>query len=169
MKYQILILLTTIITISCQSDKTIGGTEKTLEEQVIAPKVSSDPAIQNTITMLQGTWNSRDDKNLSITFDKNTRVETRDGKTLGKIRYFEIADQCNNDTSKAQKIVKAKAKYISMQDIDMCYFIKKITRNELILSYVGRNNTLRYIKKNGSKKSTPSTEKPVIRSKELKK
>ena len=168
MKY-LIILLTILTAISCKSDKTEVVTEEALKKAVTAPMMSTDPAIQNTIKMLQGTWNSRDDKNVSVIFENNTRVETKDGKTLGKTRYFEIADQCNNDTSKSQKIVKAKAKYISMQDIDMCYFIKKITRNELVLSYVGRNNTLRYIKKNASKKSTPTTGKPEIISKESKK
>ena len=100
--------------------------------------------------MLQGTWNSRDDKNTSIRFENNTRIETKDGISLGKMRYFEVADQCNNATAKGKRIVKAKAKYISMQDIDMCYFIKKITNTELVLSYVGRDNTLTYSKNNTS-------------------
>lgn len=151
MKYLIPILLTIVLVPSCKSDKTVESAEAVIEQSTLL--ASNDPMVQNTMKLLQGTWNSRDDKNTSITFENNTRIETKDGKSLGKMRYFEIADQCNNDTAKGKKIVKAKAKYLSMQDIDMCYFIKKITSTELVLSYVGRDNTLRYLKNTASNKN----------------
>jgi len=165
MKYLIPILLTILFVTSCKSDKNEVTTEAVIEQTSILS--SNDPLVQNTMKLLQGTWHSRDDKNTSITFENNTRIENKDGKPLGRIRYFEIADQCNNDTATEKKIVKAKAKYLSMQDIDMCYFIKKITSTELVLSYVGRDNTLSYIKstatiKNLSKQG--NTEIPIKKS-----
>ena len=144
MNYLISILLTIFFVTSCKSDKNIVTPESVIDQTSLLS--SNDPVVQNTMKLLQGTWNSRDDKNTSLTFENNTRIENRDGKPIGRIRYYEIADQCNNDTAKGNKIVKAKAKYLSMQDIDMCYFIKKITSTELVLSYVGRDNTLNYLK-----------------------
>ena len=146
MKYIIPILILIIIACSCKSDSSEGTTheDKIMDQDTFVE--SNDPVVQNTMKLLQGTWHSRTDKNTSITFERNTRIESKNGKAIGKMRYFEIADQCNNDTSNSKNIVKAKAKYISMLDIDMCYFIKKISRNELELSYVGRANTLKYYK-----------------------
>ena len=104
------------------------------------------PATANTMRLLQGTWNSRDEENISITFNDNTYQESRDDKALGKMRYFEVSDQCNNDAAKGDKTVKVEAKFISMLDIDICYFIKKVNKRELVLSYIGRKKDLRYLK-----------------------
>ena len=142
MKYIILTALTAFIAFSCKSDNPIAN----LEEIPSTTKTAKDPLVINTMKQLQGTWNSRDDKNTAITFKDNTRQESRDGKALGKMRYFEISDQCNNDAATSVKKVRVKAKFISMLYIDMCYYIKKITKKELILSYVGRHKDLRYIK-----------------------
>lgn len=156
------------VAVSCKTDTTSNTSEHNIEEAIAAPRPSNDPVVLNTIKMLQGNWVSRSDKNTSITFENNTRIETRDGKTLGKMRYFEIADQCNNDTAPDKKIVKAKAKYISMLDIDMCYYIKRITKNELILSYVGRDNTLIYTRGMSSNQKVNTSGKLKIKSKDSK-
>lgn len=143
MKYIILLAFSILFVSSCKSDPSTDTTQQVADTTVVT---SSDPAVLNTLKLLEGTWNSRDDKNTAITFKGNTRQETRDGKALGKMRYFEIADQCNNDASKGEKNVKVKAKYLSMLDIDMCYYIKKLNKRELVLSYLGRKDDLRYIK-----------------------
>lgn len=165
MKYIIPILILIIIACSCKSDSSERTTpeDKILNQDTFVE--SNDPVVQNTMKLLQGTWHSRTDKNTSITFEKNTRIESKNGKAIGKMRYFEIADQCNNDTSNSNKIVKAKAKYISMLDIDMCYYIKKITRNELELSYVGRESTLKYIKNQSLNKGISKKDKPDLQRK----
>lgn len=163
MKHLIPILLTILFVTSCKSDKIVDTAEADVEQPKSAPLVSKDPMVQNTMKLLQGTWNSRDDKNTSITFENNTRIETKNGESLGKMRYFEIGDQCNNDTAKGKKIVKAKAKYISLQDIDMCYFIKRITSTELVLSYVGRDNTLSYFKNTATNKNLSQQDNTEIK------
>ncbi len=142
MKNLIILTLVTFIAISCKSDNDPLNSETTQASR----STSQDPLVINTMKLLQGTWNSRDEKNVSITFKDNTRVEKRDGNTLGKMRYFQIADQCNNATVKNEKIVRVRSRFISMLDIDMCYFIKRISKKELVLTYMGRKGDLRYVK-----------------------
>lgn len=153
MKYLILILFTITLAASCKNDQSTDSASTDDTPSRSNAMTSKDPRVQNTMQLLQGTWNSRDDKHTSIIIKDNTRQETRNGKNLGKMRYFELADQCNNDTAKGHKVVKVEARFISMLDIDMCYYIKKINKKELILSYVGRDGDLRYKKSNGIMKN----------------
>lgn len=145
MKYLFIALILLSVFISCKSEQASKNDDISKTDAIEAVSYK-DPLVLNTLNLLQGTWNSVTEKNVSVTFENNTRTETKEGLNQSKTRYFEIADRCTSAVTKDKKIISAKAKYISMQDIDMCFFIRKISKNELILSQVGRNNVLKYKK-----------------------
>jgi len=125
------------------------------ENQKIILQESSDPHVRNTQKMLQGTWINQDEKGVTLVFDKNTRIENVKGKPSGKTRYFKISNFCENNIPGSEFLAQSKAKYISMQDIDMCFFIVNLNKEHLDLKVVGRGNILRYRKQGiKSKKSS---------------
>jgi len=145
----LIILAASLLFISCKNEKASISENK---NDSYVPE-SKDPYVINTQKLLQGTWNSLDENGVSVEFDKNTRVENIKGQPKGKTRYFKITDKCDNESSGEQQVIRAKAKYISMQDIDMCFYIIKLSKDQLELKVMGRGNILKYRKK-GSKRSS---------------
>jgi len=156
MKYSIssLFILTAIIGLlfSCKSDS-----KSTVQNQPADIKVSSDPYVANTQKLLQGTWINLDEKGVTVIYKGNTRVENVVGKPEGKTRYYEVANECKNDAAGDARVVKAKAKYISMQDIDLCYYIVKLNKTHMHLKTVGRGNVIRYKRKGAVNKRRSNT------------
>lgn len=144
MKHLYILLIATALLSSCKNE--VSTTD---ENQKSNPVGSNDPYIQSTQKLLQGTWINLDEKGVKVIFENNTRIEQIEGNKEGKARYFQISDGCMGDITGSKQLAKAKAKFISLQDIDMCFYILKLDRDYMNLKVVGRGNIIRY-KREGS-------------------
>lgn len=148
MKYSYILIFILTLTASCKNDN--GSPSQTSEESSL--EVSNDPYIAHNQKLLQGSWRSLDEKGVTLTFKNNTRVENVEGKPKGRTRYFEIADECKNDALGNDRVIKSRAKYISLQDIDLCYYIINLDKTYLDIKVIGRGNTIRYKRMAGIRK-----------------
>lgn len=144
MKHIYILLIATMLISSCKND-TNRASENTKSKSI----ESNDPYVQSIQKLLQGTWINLDEKGVKVVFENNTRIEKIEGSTEGKPRYFEISDGCKGDIPGSDLLAKAKAKYISLLDINMCFYIVHIDKDYLDLKVIGRGNIIRY-KKEGS-------------------
>ena len=94
--------------------------------------------------LLQGKWQSTEDKTNFLIFEKNKRKEIAEGMDSWDIEDFVLANSCQNSSDKANGIPPEKNKYISVAKSDLCWYIVKINSTTLGLSYMGRGNTLSY-------------------------
>jgi hypothetical protein len=94
--------------------------------------------------LIQGKWQSIDDKTNFLMFDKNERKEIGAGMENWDVEPFELSDKCLNESDKENGIESEKDKYISCKESDSCWYIVSINKDFLTLSYMGRGNTLEY-------------------------
>ncbi len=94
--------------------------------------------------MLQGKWQSVDDKTNVIMFDQNDRKESSDGMKTWDKEVFILSDKCSNESDQNNGMKLEKDKYISCKESDLCWYIVLINKDLLTLSYMGRGNTLKY-------------------------
>ena len=94
--------------------------------------------------LLQGKWQSIDDKTNFLMFDNNVRKELSAGMKTWDTETFELSNKCLNDGDKDNGLELEKDKYISCKESDLCWYIVEINKNFLTLSYMGRGNTLKY-------------------------
>lgn len=94
--------------------------------------------------MLQGKWQSVDDKTNVIMFDQNERKESSDGMKTWDKEVFILSDKCSNESDQNNGMKLEKDKYISCKESDLCWYIVLINKDLLTLSYMGRGNTLKY-------------------------
>jgi hypothetical protein len=94
--------------------------------------------------LLQGKWQSTDDKTNFLVFDKNRRKEIAEGMQSWDDEEFILTDQCENESNKADNNSKEKDRYISCKKSDLCWYIVSISTERLTLQYMGRGNTLTY-------------------------
>ena len=100
--------------------------------------------IASPIDLLQGKWQSIDDKTNFLVFEKNQRKEISEGMDTWDIETFVLSNKCSNESDKDNGIQPEKNKYISCKESDMCWYIVNINKNFLTLRYMGRGNTLKY-------------------------
>jgi hypothetical protein len=117
-------------------------------------------AQKTNLELLQGKWQSIDDKTNFLIFENNHRKEANiiKGKGDWDDEEFVLSDKCLNDSDKDIELDKEKDKYISCLESDLCWYIVSIDEKTLSLSYMGRGNTLTY-KKVKSKKTQPLIKK----------
>ncbi len=94
--------------------------------------------------MLQGKWQSVDDKTNVIMFDQNERKESSDGMKTWDKEVFILSDKCSNESDQNNGMKLEKDKYISCKESDLCWYIVLINKDLLTLTYMGRGNTLKY-------------------------
>jgi hypothetical protein len=102
---------------------------------------------KNTISvseLIQGKWQSMDDKTNFLLFDKNERKEISDGMKTWDKEAFVLSNKCLNESDKENGLELEKYKYISCIESDLCWYIVSINEDYLTLSYMGRGNTLKY-------------------------
>lgn len=102
----------------------------------IAPKISVS-------ALLQGKWQSLDDKTNYLVFDKTQRREIAGSSNWDSTPYT-LSSKCLNDSDKEMAIEPEKDKYISCIQDDLCWYILTINKDFLTLSFTGRGNTLKY-------------------------
>lgn len=105
-------------------------------------------AQQNTATLLQGKWQSTDDKTNVIWFDGSNRKETNDGTTWDN-EPFILGNSCANE-SDIETVTwdVAPNTILSCPESDLCWEIQSISATKLTLIYLGTSNTLTYMKVN---------------------
>ena len=150
MKFLTPIAISLILLFSCKTD-----TNTNKDDQLPNAINTNDPYVQNTQNLLQGKWINLDQKGVSIIFENNTRIENIKGKPQGKSRYYEISDGCQIDIPGSEVLAKSKAKYITLQEINLCYYIIKLDKSHLDLKVVGRGNIIRY-RKEGTAAHSPN-------------
>lgn len=101
---------------------------------------------QNVYQLLQGKWQSLDDKSNILWFDKDHRKEFAAGMRAWDDEMYVLSNACKNTSDKESEMPLETDKYISVAKSDMCWYIEKLTPTTLELSYVGRGNTLVYKK-----------------------
>ena len=94
--------------------------------------------------LIQGKWQSLDDKTNFLMFDKNERKESGDGMKSWDTETFVLSNKCLNETDIDNGVELEKDKYISCNESDLCWYIVYINKDFLTLSYMGRGNTLKY-------------------------
>ncbi len=95
-------------------------------------------------SMLQGKWQSLEDKMNVIMFNQNERKESSDGMKTWDKEVFILSDKCSNESDQNNGMDLEKDKYISCKESDLCWYIVLINKDLLTLSYMGRGNTLKY-------------------------
>jgi len=103
-------------------------------------------AQKSTLELLQGKWQSTDDKTNFLVFENNHRKEIAKGMDKWDDEVFILSDRCVNDTDKESERDREKDKYISCKESDLCWYIIEVNSTMLSLSYISRGNTLTYKK-----------------------
>jgi hypothetical protein len=94
--------------------------------------------------LLQGKWQSMDDSSNYLIFDSKLRKELGNGMNNWEIETYVLSDRClNNSDLEAISEVESES-YIYCVKSDMCWYIVNLDSENLVLSYVGRGNTLKY-------------------------
>ena len=94
--------------------------------------------------LLQGKWQSMDDKTNFLMFDKNERKESSDRMKTWDKEAFVLSNKCLNESDKENGLKLEKDKYMSCMESDLCWYIVFLNKDFLTLSYMGRGNTLKY-------------------------
>lgn len=101
-------------------------------------------AQKSTLELLQGKWQSTDDKTNFLVFENNHRKEIAKGMDKWDDEIFILSEKCVNDSDKESIAESEKDKYISCKESDLCWYIIGVNESTLLLSYVSRGNTLTY-------------------------
>lgn len=117
--------------------------------QAIGQSKDNKPTIEkknviSTNELLQGKWQSMDDKTNYLMFDKNERKEISDGMKTWDKETFVLSNKCLNESDKDNGLELEKDKYISCKESDLCWYIVSLNKDFLTLSYMSRGNTLKY-------------------------
>lgn len=117
--------------------------------QAIGQSKDNKPTIEkknviSTNELLQGKWQSIDDKTNYLMFDKNERKESSDGMKTWDKETFVLSNKCLNESDKDNGLELEKDKYMSCKESDMCWYIVSLNKDFLTLSYMSRGNTLKY-------------------------
>jgi len=143
MKTRLIFLATAITCFILTACSGNSGLNTSIDEN----KTDSTAGIQeqpSNFELLQGKWQSNDDKTNFLVFEKNHRKEISEGMQNWDDEEFILKDQCENETNKADNNSKEKDRYISCIKSDLCWYIESVSKEKLILQYMGRGNTLTY-------------------------
>ena len=139
--------VTCLILAACNGNseqKTTNNNENKTDSAISKNVDKPDNNQQSNFELLQGKWQSDDDKTNFLVFDKNQRKEISEGMQSWDNEDFILTDQCQNESNKADKNDKEKDRYISCKKSDLCWYILSISTEKLSLQYMGRGNTLTY-------------------------
>lgn len=117
---------------------------KSIAQSKIVKTTNAKVSALSTNDLLQGKWQSLDDKTNFLVFDKNLRKEIANGMKNWDSEPFTLSNKCLNESDKVMNGEPEKDKYISCIKSDMCWYIISINKDFLELSYTGRGNALKY-------------------------
>lgn len=144
----LLVALTLFMGCSNISDATY--TAKDSVATITTDKATSDKSVviadslKTNFDLLQGKWQSTDDKTNFLIFENNQRKEIATGMNEWDVETFSLSDKCMNSSNISTQLPSEKDNYISLSKTDMCYYIIELSATNLSLSYMGRGNTLNY-------------------------
>jgi hypothetical protein len=150
MNIKFLLLNLIVLTISCDQSQTKSPKQDNHKESPTHTTKRSERKSENhlntkqTLDLLQGKWQHIDDKSNYLMFEGNYRKETAEGMTGWDEEEFSLSEKCLNESDKDNGIEKEEAKYISCLKSDLCWYIIGVDEENLMLSYMGRGNTLTY-------------------------
>lgn len=128
-----------------------GNTTKIENEQSTTEAKDTTLVLTNeqekTITnleLLQGKWQSQDDKTNFLKFENNHRMEIAEGMTEWSDEIFTLSDKCTNESDKSKDLEAEKDRYVTSESSDMCWYIIDLNEEILTLAYMSRGNTLAY-------------------------
>ena len=97
----------------------------------------------STKTLLQGKWQSTDDKTNILWFEGDLRKETNDGKNWDS-EEFVVAKACQNESDASTTSENGATDFISCIESDLCWEVTSISASELTLTYIASGNMLTY-------------------------
>jgi hypothetical protein len=155
-----LFILSAIFLFNCNSNidnkainEVASGADSTINDNELADKDKNHNGtltgtdMTNSISnfeLLQGKWQSTEDKTNFIIFEGNLRKEIAGGMDKWDVETFILSDRCMNKSDIDKNVEAEKDKYISCEDSDLCWYILGVSKESLTLSYMGRGNTLMY-------------------------
>lgn len=98
-----------------------------------------------TLKLLLGKWQSMDDTNSYVTFTEKEIIYTYKNEFISQEPYV-LSDKCMGTTNENDLNSSDSSEYIYMESSDTCFYIIDLAPQYLSLSYVGRGNTLNYVK-----------------------
>jgi len=99
----------------------------------------------STFELLQGKWQSLDDKTNFVIFDKNQRKEIAEGMETWDSEQFILSNKCLNESDKEMGVEPETDKWITCKQSDMCWYILNINKDFLTLgSTIGRGKDFKY-------------------------
>lgn len=148
----ILFVVVTLIWTGGGITNTFGATpvKETVKGKVVKPVDASKEAQAKPTTqksnydLLQGKWQSVEDKTNFVIFEKNQRKEISEGMEDWDESAYVLSDKCVNDSNKDKVVAKEKDRYISIMGDDLCCYIEKLDATTLSISFMGRGNTFTY-------------------------
>lgn len=145
-KLNYLLLACLILTqLSCKSNNTkVILTDSTKIEKTTTHSAKNQ---LSNLEMLQGKWQSTEDKSNILIFENNQKKEIADGLDIWNNEAFVLSNKCENELDKDNENPKENDKYISVAQSDMCWYIVELNATTLSLLVVGgKGNTLTYNK-----------------------
>jgi hypothetical protein len=119
----------------------------TVVQNEVSQAVATPNADSTTILgQLQGKWQSTDDKTNFLEFKGNLRREIADGMDAWDEEPFVLSDKCKNPQDAANELTPETNRYMSCTQSDLCWYVETIDAENLSLVYMGRGNTLKYIR-----------------------
>ena len=94
--------------------------------------------------LLEGTWQNVDDKSNYLVFENGMRKEIVAGMDDWDVEAYTLSDFCTNETDKEKELSGEKEKYISCNESDLCWYINQLDKENLVVTYTGRGNSLSY-------------------------
>ena len=147
----LLVLLQAACTPSAKKDNSNEFHESAQQDTITPAQTNSEAAkkiAKSNAELLQGKWQSDDDKSNFLVFEQNQRKEIANGMTNWDDDEFILSDHCENESNKADNSAKEKDSYISCTKSDYCWYITTLDSQKLVLQYMGRGNTLSYTRVN---------------------
>jgi len=138
----IYITLFALLLFSCKQTS-LKEVTTTKESEIIETVDTSRDIIYN---QLQGTWVNTQNPLSTLSFNKNTVVNSYDGVVVKKNIGFSIQDSCAGTNFKDTPIEKDKY-IVTTSDTPECYYIVMLEKENLILGFWGVEEALRFKKK----------------------
>jgi len=112
------------------------------ESEPLDPKIIEK---SESLKLLLGKWQSMDDTDSYILFTEEEIISSYGTEILSRKPYV-LSDRCMSSENGDEVKSSNSEQYIFMQYSDRCFYIIDLAPQYIALSYVGRGNTLEYVK-----------------------
>jgi len=150
MQIKLFLLSFLVITIACNQSQNKSPKQDTQKDNpsqtndLIEQQAEHQSNAKLTEELIQGKWQHIDDTSNYLVFEDNYRKEIAGGMSSWDEEEYTISDGCLNESDRANGIEKEEDKYLSCKKSDLCWYIIEVDEENLMLSYMGRGNTLTY-------------------------